>query len=63
MAHTLGLKTIAEGIETERQLEILRSIKCDMVQGYYLSRPMPAGDIERMLPRISPKTAKSFNKK
>jgi EAL domain-containing protein (putative c-di-GMP-specific phosphodiesterase class I) len=42
MASSLGLKTIAEGVETEGQLEFLRSRGCDEVQGYYLSRPLPA---------------------
>ncbi len=49
MAHTLNLKTIAEGIETEEQLKILRLLRCDMGQGYYFSRPVPAEEIEKML--------------
>lgn len=40
MAHNLGIKTIAEGVETEEQLKILRLLRCDMVQGYLLSKPL-----------------------
>lgn len=42
MGHNVGLEIIAEGIETERQLEILRRLGADFGQGYYLSRPYPA---------------------
>ena len=41
LARKLDLKTIAEGVESEEQLSILRSLNCDMVQGYHLSHPMP----------------------
>ncbi len=49
MAHSLGLNVIAEGVETEGQLEYLRSHGCDEIQGYFFSRPVPAGDFEQML--------------
>ncbi len=42
MAKCLGLKTVAEGIETEEELEYLRDINCDAFQGYLISKPMPA---------------------
>lgn len=42
MAHELNLKTVAEGVETEHQMEVLRNIGCDMMQGYLIQRPMPA---------------------
>ena len=42
MARTLGLKTIAEGVETQEQLDFLRAEGCKEVQGYFLGRPMPA---------------------
>jgi len=41
MAHNLGSSVIAEGVETEEQCAFLSANMCDMVQGYYLSRPMP----------------------
>ncbi len=42
MGHALNLKVIAEGVETEAQLQVLRQLGCDQVQGYHLARPMPA---------------------
>jgi diguanylate cyclase (GGDEF)-like protein/PAS domain S-box-containing protein len=48
MAHTLNIKTIAEGVETEEQWKILRLLRCDVIQGYYLSKPLPAEEIERI---------------
>ena len=49
MAHTLKLEVIAEGVETTAQLEYLRSHRCDQIQGYYFSRPLPVPELERML--------------
>ena len=46
MAHALGLSVIAEGVETFRQLEILRERRCDEIQGYFLSRPLYAADLD-----------------
>jgi diguanylate cyclase (GGDEF)-like protein/PAS domain S-box-containing protein len=51
LAHNLRLKTIAEGVETEEQLKILHMLRCDMVQGYYFSKPVPAAVVETMLGR------------
>jgi len=45
LGHSLDLKVIAEGVETKEQLEILKDNGCDEIQGYYLSRPIPASDI------------------
>jgi len=49
MAHTLNLKTIAEGIETEEQWKFLRLLRCDMGQGFYFSKPLPAEEFKKLL--------------
>jgi diguanylate cyclase (GGDEF)-like protein/PAS domain S-box-containing protein len=46
MAHSLGLEVIAEGVETHAQLDFLRELQCDVVQGYLLGRPMPPEAVE-----------------
>ncbi|MFM5894002.1 MAG: EAL domain-containing protein, partial [Novosphingobium sp.] len=42
MAESLEMSTTAEGVETERELEIIRGLGCRKIQGYYFGRPMPA---------------------
>jgi EAL domain-containing protein (putative c-di-GMP-specific phosphodiesterase class I) len=49
MAHSLGLKTIAEGVETAEMLAPLRIFGCDEVQGYHFARPMPPAEFEQYL--------------
>lgn len=49
MSHKLGIKVIAEGVETQQQLELLKQIGCDYGQGYLFSRPLPAAEFERLL--------------
>lgn len=49
MANKIGLELLAEGVETQEQVELLGSIGCDQVQGYYYAKPMPAEDVFKML--------------
>jgi EAL domain-containing protein (putative c-di-GMP-specific phosphodiesterase class I) len=49
MAHKLGMKVIAEGIETDYQREKLTSIGCDYGQGYLISHPLPKHEFEKLL--------------
>ena len=49
IAHNLGLKVVAEGVEHENQLSILRRYKCEMLQGYLYSKPLNAVRFERLL--------------
>jgi diguanylate cyclase (GGDEF)-like protein/PAS domain S-box-containing protein len=57
LAHNLNMKVIAEGVETVEQLEFFRMHKCDEVQGYLFSEPLPAEDFERMLRKQSTERA------
>lgn len=50
---TLGVPTTAEGVETESQLVRVRDNGCTNVQGYYISRPVPAGQVEGLLARLN----------
>ena len=45
MAHSLGVKVIAEGVENENQLAFLRAQHCDTMQGFYFGKPLPAEDV------------------
>jgi diguanylate cyclase (GGDEF)-like protein len=49
MAKALGLKTIEEGVETKEQKEVLRAIGADIIQGYLLSKPVPADEATKLL--------------
>jgi diguanylate cyclase (GGDEF)-like protein/PAS domain S-box-containing protein len=51
MAHSLGLGVVAEGVETATQLEFLRRLGCDTVQGYFIARPLSAPDCTAFLGR------------
>ncbi len=50
LAHALGLQVIAEGVETERQLDALGRLDCDFAQGYLFSRPVPAHELVEKFP-------------
>ena len=47
MGHSLGMHTLAEGVETEDEANALRSMGCELAQGYFYARPMPAADLEK----------------
>ncbi len=49
LAHTLGLTTVAEGVETAGELQMLRSLGCVVGQGYYWLRPSPASEAMGLL--------------
>ncbi len=49
MSHALGLRVVAEGVECMGQMELLRQLGCDEVQGYFVSRPLPADEITAFL--------------
>jgi len=49
LASALDLKVIAEGVESEEQAKILRLLKCDEMQGYFFSKPLPADKVEAFL--------------
>jgi diguanylate cyclase (GGDEF)-like protein len=48
-AKNLGLKTVAEGVESQKQVEILKDFGCDYLQGFYFYRPMPFEDLKKLL--------------
>jgi EAL domain-containing protein (putative c-di-GMP-specific phosphodiesterase class I) len=50
MAHALGMRVVAEGVENLAQVKLLRTLQCDEVQGFYISRPLPPGDVQPVLP-------------
>ncbi len=49
MAHNLGLKVVAEGVESQEVRELLEILNCDLLQGYHISRPLPAAEIAGLL--------------
>jgi diguanylate cyclase (GGDEF)-like protein len=51
LSHGLGKRVLAEGVETEEQLRLLRNIGCDAVQGYYISKPIPENELKKYFSR------------
>jgi EAL domain-containing protein (putative c-di-GMP-specific phosphodiesterase class I) len=49
MAHSLDLKVTAEGVETAATLTLLTAMGCDMAQGFYIAKPLPAADLISLL--------------
>lgn len=48
MAHAMGMNVVAEGVETAEDMALLREWNCDIVQGYFVSRPLPAGEFKAL---------------
>jgi EAL domain-containing protein (putative c-di-GMP-specific phosphodiesterase class I) len=49
LAHTLGLEAVAEGVETAEQMAHLQQLHCELAQGFYFHRPLPAADVSKLL--------------
>ena len=49
IARYLGVKVVAEGVETEGQLRLLKDVGCDLIQGFYFSRPVPPEEFEKLI--------------
>lgn len=49
MAHALGKKIVAEGVETQAQVDFLRNHHCELLQGYFYSRPLPAQELPKLI--------------
>jgi diguanylate cyclase (GGDEF)-like protein/PAS domain S-box-containing protein len=58
LGHALGLKVVAEGVETQAHLEFLQQHGCDELQGYYFSRPVPAAEMEALLRNMAASTGR-----
>ena len=60
LAHSIGIRVVAEGIEDQATWHALAQKRCDLVQGYALSKPLPAAELDALLcavPRVAPETA------
>jgi EAL domain-containing protein (putative c-di-GMP-specific phosphodiesterase class I) len=60
LAHALGLRVVAEGVEDDHSLGLLTGLRCDLVQGYVISKPKPADQLElapHPLPAVAPRRA------
>jgi diguanylate cyclase len=54
LAHSLGLRVVAQGVESEVALTRLKRLGCDLAQGFFISRPVPADELDRWLSRLPP---------
>ena len=49
IAKNLGVPVVAEGVETEEELKMLKEAGCDIIQGYYFSKPIPPSEMEKFV--------------
>ena len=49
MCHELGIDVVAEGVELEGQVALLKQLNCDYIQGYYFSKALPKPEFEKLL--------------
>ena len=57
LAGSLGMKTVAEGVSTEEQMDLVRKLGCDRIQGYIFSRPVSGSTVKAMLGEAAGRTA------
>ncbi len=57
LAHTLGLRVVAEGVEDDEQVQLLKELGCDQIQGFFVSQPVPADQIAALLRGLSQRIA------
>ncbi|MDH3527246.1 MAG: diguanylate cyclase [Gammaproteobacteria bacterium] len=62
LAHNMGLKVVAEGVETQAQLNYLRNLDCDEIQGYLITPPLPVNEIEQVLNKVNASEVSSVYK-
>ena len=56
MAKSLNLETVSEGVETQVQVDFLRDLGCDMIQGFFYYKPMTGSDFHQLLQSQTEKT-------
>jgi EAL domain-containing protein (putative c-di-GMP-specific phosphodiesterase class I) len=61
LGESLGIKTTAEGVETLEQLNMLRKERCTEVQGYFFSRPRPAGEVPLLIEKLQQIGTRAFS--
>ncbi len=60
LGHNMGLKVVAEGVDDSRTLDLLEAWRCDMAQGFLISRPLPVAELETFIARANARTATSL---